>query len=139
MRRNGRVRMLRDTYSTRSVGTLFHASTECACCSVAPTDVKDTFFFWADMMHVVIVMEHNKWETQEWMEPKFAVLVEENRAARIVGHVKSFLKNTVINMVRRFLQGNNMPFSRNLFLECVFLSTSGPRVPVVDAEPLLHR
>ena len=23
-------------------------------------------------MHVVIVMEHDMWETQEWMEPKFA-------------------------------------------------------------------
>ena len=38
------------------------------------------------------------------------VLVEENRAARIVGHVKSFLQNIVINTVRCFLQGNNMPF-----------------------------
>ena len=67
------------------------------------------------------------------------VLVEENRAARIVGHVKSFLKNFMINIVRCFLQGNNMPFPRNLFLKCVFPPTSGPRVPVVDAEPPLHR
>ena len=67
------------------------------------------------------------------------VLVEENRAARMVGHVKSFLKNIVINIVRCFLQGNNMSFPRNLFLECVFPPTSGPRVPVVDAEPPLHK
>ena len=33
------------------------------------------FFFWAGMMHVVIVMEQNIWETQEWMEPKFGAHV----------------------------------------------------------------
>ena len=59
------------------------------------------------------------------------VLVEENRAARKVGHVKSFLKNITINIVRCFLQDNNWQF--------VFLSTSGPRVPVVNAENPLHR
>ena len=68
-----------------------------------------------------------------------SVLVEENRAARIVGHVKSLLKNNVINIVRCFLQGKNMSFSRNLFLKCVCLSTSRPRFPVVDAEPFLHK
>ena len=34
------------------------------------------------------------------------VLIEENRAAFKVRHVKPFLKNIVINIVRRFLQGN---------------------------------
>ena len=62
------------------------------------------------------------------------VLDEENRAARIVGHVESFLKKVVINKVRRFSQGNNVPFPRNLFFKCVFPPTSGPKVPVVDAE-----
>ena len=62
------------------------------------------------------------------------VLVED-----IVGHVKSFLKNIVIDKVRCFLQGINMPYPRNLFLQCVFPPTSGPRVPVVDAEPPLQR
>ena len=65
--------------------------------------------------------------------------VEEDRAACVVGHVKSFLKNIVINIVRRLLQGNNMPLPRNLFLKCVFPPTSGPRVPVADSEPPLHR
>ena len=67
------------------------------------------------------------------------VLVEENRAARIVGHVKSFLKNIVFDILRCFLQGNIMPFPRNLVLGSIFRSTSGPRVPVVNAGPLLHR
>ena len=40
------------------------------------------------------------------------VLVEEDRAARIVGDVKSFLKNIVINIVRCFLQGNILPPSQ---------------------------
>ena len=81
-------------------------------------------------------MKVDRFDTDARVE---SVLIEENRAARIVGHVKSFLKNIVINIVRCFLQGNNMPFHRNLFLKCVFLSTSGPRVPVVGAEPFLHR
>ena len=38
------------------------------------------------------------------------VLVEENRAARIVGHVKSFLKNIVFNIITCFLQANNNHF-----------------------------
>ena len=33
------------------------------------------------------------------------VLVEENRAARLVGHVKSFLKNIVINKIQMLLAG----------------------------------
>ena len=33
------------------------------------------------------------------------VLDEENRATRIVGHVKSFLKNILINIVRCFFAG----------------------------------
>ena len=67
-----------------------------------------------------------------------SVLVEENRTARKVGHVKSFMKNFVFDILRSFLQGNDMPLSRNLFLNNTFLSSSGPRVPVVNAEPLLH-
>ena len=44
------------------------------------------------------------------------VLVEENRAARKKDHMKSFLKNIVFDIIRCFLQGNNMPFPHNLFL-----------------------
>ena len=67
------------------------------------------------------------------------VLVEENRTTCEVRLMTTFMKDSVVDVVRSFLQGNNMPFHRNLFLKCVFLSTSGSRVPVVDAEPLLHR
>ena len=70
---------------------------------------------------------------------KEGVLVEENRAARKVGHVKSFMKNFVFDILRSLLQGNDMLLSSHLFLDSIFLSTSGPRIPVVNAEPPLHR
>ena len=65
------------------------------------------------------------------------VLVEENRTARKVGYVKSFMKNFVFDIFGSFLQGNDMPLSCNLFVDSIFLTSSGPRVPVVNAEPLL--
>ena len=67
------------------------------------------------------------------------VLVEENRAACIMGHVEPTCKNAFIDILRCLLQCNDMPLLRNLFFECVFFSACGPRIPVVDAEPLLHR
>ena len=68
-----------------------------------------------------------------------SVLVEENRAAREVGHMKPFMKNIVFNIIRCILQGNNMPFPCNLSLDSVFRSTSGSRIPVVNAESPLRR
>ena len=67
------------------------------------------------------------------------VLVEENRTAREMGHMKAFMKDFVFDIVRSFLQGNEVPLSCNLFLKSIFLTSSGPRVPVVNTEPLLHR
>ena len=67
------------------------------------------------------------------------VLVEQNRASCVVGHVEPTCKNVMIDIIRSLLHGNDMPFHRNLFFEGVFFSASGPRVPVVDAEPLLHK
>ena len=67
------------------------------------------------------------------------VLVEENRAARMVGHVKSLLKNIVNNIVRCFLQGKNMPFSPQFVSQMRLSFHVGGQIPVVDAEPLLHR
>ena len=54
-------------------------------------------------------------------------------------HVKSFMKDFVFDIVRSFLSGNEVPLSCNLFLDSTFPISSGPRVPVVNAEPLLHR
>ena len=66
------------------------------------------------------------------------VLIEENCADCIMGHVEATCKNVMINMFRRLLQGNDMPPSCNFFFEGIFFPTSGSRVPVVDAESLLQ-
>ena len=67
------------------------------------------------------------------------VLVEENRTARKVGHMEALMKDIVFDIVRRFFQGSEVPLSCNLFLDSTFPTSSGPRVPVVNTEPLLHR
>ena len=67
------------------------------------------------------------------------VLVEENRAACVMGHVEATCKNVMIDIFGRLLQGNDAPLHRNLFFEGIFFSASVPRVPVVDAESLLHK
>ena len=64
------------------------------------------------------------------------VLNEENR---IMGRVEATCKNVMIDILGRLLQGNDMPPSCNLFFEGVFFSASASRVPVVDAESLLHK
>ena len=67
------------------------------------------------------------------------VFVEENRTARKTGYEKSLSKHIMFDIIRCFLQGKSLPFPHNLFLKSVFFSTSGPRVPVVDVEPLLQK
>ena len=67
------------------------------------------------------------------------VLVEEIRTACVMGHVEAIREKLVVNVDRRFLQRDDMPPACNLFFEGIFFSTSGPRIPVVDAETLLHR
>ena len=67
-----------------------------------------------------------------------SVLVEENCAAREVGHMKPLMKNIVCDILRSFLQSNDMPFSGNLFLDSIFRSTSGSWIPVVNDESPLR-
>ena len=55
-----------------------------------------------------------------------------------MGHVEAIREKLVVNVVGRLLQGNDMLPSCNLFLKGIFFSPSGSRVPVVDAESLLH-
>ena len=66
------------------------------------------------------------------------VLVEENRATCVMGHVEAIREKLVVNVVGRFLQGNDMPPSCNLLFEGIFFSPTGSRVPAVDAESPLH-
>ena len=58
-----------------------------------------------------------------------SVLVDEDRAARIVGHLEAIREKLVVNVVRRFLYGNEVPPSCHL----LFDSPTGSRVPIVDA------
>ena len=48
----------------------------------------------------------------------------------VVGHVESICKNVRLTIRH---------FTAICFFNCVFPSTSGPRVPIVDAEPPLHK
>ena len=62
------------------------------------------------------------------------VLVEKNCTTCEMGHVEAIREKFVVNVVRHFLQGNDMPSSCNLLFEGIFFSPTGSRVPVVDAE-----
>ena len=67
------------------------------------------------------------------------VLVEENRATCVMGHVEPTSKNVMVDILRCYLQGNDVPPACSLLFEGIFFSTSGPWVPVVRCQPLLHR
>ena len=54
------------------------------------------------------------------------VLVEENRASSVMGHVEPTNKNVMVDMFRCFLQSDDVPPACDLLLEGIFLSTSGP-------------
>ena len=81
-------------------------------------------------------MKVDRFDTDAKVE---GVLLEENRAACIVGHMEPTCKNVMIDILGRLLQGNDMPPACNLLFEGIFFSASVPGVPVVDAEPLLHK
>ena len=66
------------------------------------------------------------------------VLVEENRASSVMGHVEPTSKNIMVDILRCFLQGDDVPPACNLLFEGIFFSTSGPWVPFVDTQTLLH-
>ena len=66
------------------------------------------------------------------------VLVEENRATCVMGHVEANREKLAVNILGRLLQGNGMPLSCNLLFEGIFFSPTGSRVPVVDAGSPLH-
>ena len=60
------------------------------------------------------------------------VLVQEDCTTCVMGHSEAIREKLVVNVVRR------LPPSCNLFLKGIFFSSSGSRVPVVDAESPLH-
>ena len=68
-----------------------------------------------------------------------AVLVVENRTSAVMGYVEPICKKVMIDILSCFLQRDDMPLACDLLVEGIFFSATGPWVPVVDAEPLLHR
>ena len=70
---------------------------------------------------------------------KEGVLIEENRTSCVVGHVEPTWKNVMIDILGCLLQGNYVSPACNLLLEGIFFSASGPWIPVVDTQPLLHK
>ena len=82
------------------------------------------------------VMKVDRFDTDVRVE---SIFVEENRAARKVGHVKSFLKNIVINIVRCFLQGNNMSFPCNFVSKASSFPRRGPGFQLKMLSPFLQR
>ena len=54
------------------------------------------------------------------------VLVEEDCTTCVMGHVEAIREKLVVDVVRRLLQGNDMPPSCNLFLEGIVFPRRGP-------------
>ena len=88
------------------------------------------------VQHTSCVVEVDRFDADVGVE---GVLVEENCTACEVSHMKAFMKDFVIDVVRSFLQGDEMPLSCNLFLDSIFCASSRPKIPVVNTKPPLHR
>ena len=67
------------------------------------------------------------------------VLVEENCATFVMGHVEPTSKNVIVDILRCLLQGNDVPPACNQLFQGIFFSASGSRVPVLDTRRLLHK
>ena len=63
------------------------------------------------------------------------VLVEENRTTSEVSHIKAFMKDSVVDVVRSFLQGDKVPLPRNLFFYGIFCASSRSRIPIANNKP----
>ena len=67
------------------------------------------------------------------------VLVEKHSASSVVGNVEPICQNIMIDILKCFLQCDDVPLACDLFLKSTFFSTSWSWIPFVDAESLLHR
>ena len=63
-----------------------------------------------------------------------SVLVEQYGTSSKVGHVKMIRQKVVFEVLNCFLQGDDMPFSRNVFLNGAFFPSSWSRIPAQNAE-----
>ena len=67
------------------------------------------------------------------------VLVEEHRASSVVGHMEPIREKLAVNILNCFLQCDDVPLAYDLPLKSTFFSPWCSWIPVVDAEPFLHR
>ena len=56
-----------------------------------------------------------------------------------MSHMEPVPEELVVNIFKRLLQGNDVPFRCNLLLDGAFFSTSESWFPIVDAESFLRR
>ena len=66
-------------------------------------------------------------------------LKRKNRTAREMGHMKAFMKDSVVDVVRSFLLGDEVPLSCNLFFDSIFCVSSRSKIPVVNTKPPLQK
>ena len=64
---------------------------------------------------------------------------ELSESSSVTSNVETICKNVMIDILRCFLQRDDMPLACDLFLKGIFLPTSKSWIPVVDTQPLLHR
>ena len=66
------------------------------------------------------------------------ILDEQHRASSVVSYVEPVREELVVNILNRLLQGDDVPFPCNLFLDSALFSTSRSWIPFVDAQTLLN-
>ena len=61
------------------------------------------------------------------------VHVEQDSTTREMGYVKVIRETLVLEVLDRFLERNHVPFACNMFFNGPCSSSSGSRIPAVDA------
>ena len=59
-------------------------------------------------------------------------LLKKDRTTCKVSHMKTFMQDSVVDVVGSFLHGDEVPLARNLFFYSIFCASSRPKIPVVN-------
>ena len=86
------------------------------------------------MLPIPGVVEVNGADLNVRME---GVLVEKNSASGVMSHMKMTRQIIVLEVLNCLLQGNDVPFPRDVFFDGAFFASSRSRVPVQNAEACL--
>ena len=85
------------------------------------------------MLHIPGIVEVNGADLNVRME---GVLVEKNSASGVMGHVKK-TRQVIVLVLDCLLQGDDVPFPRDVVFDGAFFASSRSRVPVQNAEACL--